>query len=273
MSKQVKRRELRKSLTADDEAYYTKADQLAILASLQRKTDSDAESFLAKVEVAATICVDWSDARSDHTTKLSDSKRRFERLELTLVKLIEDRAAIDVHHADDSNQSRRIARGQARTERYLKAIKDDQDSYEYLRTTSEELADYEGCLPNSKLEWVVSLDGSNRIVIWPVEEQIEKALETLNSLTWLRRVVAESKNRVELEMELAAEAAESRARPGMRQALVAKRRGGNRPDEPLHRRTQKRSRRARRQRGRLGSTPPDELTELVPVISLELVPE
>lgn len=190
--------------------YYTTADRSRIIGSFKGKPDFDVADFFQRLEAGADFYAKWAAGEAQHRRKPSDAKRSFEALHDQLTKLVGDLVGAKTQLGFERNRSRRVSRARAKTVLKLSAIKADRDRWALLYGAAEELADREGALPDLELEFEDLGDGGSPVPVWPIDRQLELALETEGGIAWLQRVV-----------QAAAEAIDIRH-------------AGNRADEALH---------------------------------------
>ena len=219
---------------------YTEDERARILNSFCRKPEVDPNVLLERIERAATFYQEWTAAKPYHSTKQSEIKRHFGRLQNAIRKLAnEEQAAI--RSPKDRDLSRRVDRRRAKIYASLRSMKESPDLYACVLSAAESLADREGSLPDFEATWYEIECFSQAVSVWPIEEQITKALESPAGLAWLERATAKASATAQLEIDLAGDKADSRARPRAGQEAWAKRPprhqirlSGNRPNEPLH---------------------------------------
>lgn len=169
--------------------HYTTEDRSRIICSFKGKPNFDLADFFRRLEATADFYTKWAAGGAHHRRKPSDAKRSFEVLRDQLTKLLGDLVSAETQLGFERNRSRRVARARAKIVLRLNAIKADRDLWALLYGAAEELADREGALPDLELEFEDLGDGGSPVPMWPIDRQLELALETGSGIAWLQRVV------------------------------------------------------------------------------------
>src|SRR5438477_7534096 len=102
---------------------YTEDERARILNSFCRKPEVDPNVLLERIERAATFYQEWTAAKPYHSTKQSEIKRHFGRLQNAIRKLAnEEQAAI--RSPKDRDLSRRVDRRRAKIYASLRSMKE-----------------------------------------------------------------------------------------------------------------------------------------------------
>lgn len=169
--------------------YYDPSQRQEILQSVQLKPDIDPDKLLDRIEWWVHACLLPLAAKAHERRTADQTRREYRSLAARVRKYQTDTAVVQPNSAC----RRRLARGRAALQLKLKHIRDDIDFRNDLLGAAERIADREGELPDLSFE----RDAAGT-VIWPLEEQIDRALGSVGGAAWLARVADEAIARVEL---------------------------------------------------------------------------
>jgi hypothetical protein len=168
------------------ERYYDVDQQRIILHSVKLKPDVDPGDLIAAVEAAADFALNHAAGYERYRLTPDEIRRKFASLHKWLAAYLRD---VQVVRPDRATR-RRMARARAAADELLAEICSDVELRSTLEIAAERLADREERLPDLPPEKTPS-----GVVIWPVERQIDLALQSHPGMAWLSRVAKEVINR------------------------------------------------------------------------------